>query len=62
MYDKHPHFDKVYSGDMLVYDEKNGDNWSGYYGSKPFLKTQIKWVFNLYRQLELLMFLAETEV
>ena len=34
---------------MFVYDERNGDAWSGYYGSKPYLKTQIRETFSLFR-------------
>ena len=47
---------KVYSGDLFVYDEKNGDNWSGYFGSKPELKHKIKRVFNHYKAVESLYF------
>jgi len=34
----HSLFNTVYSGDMFVYDESNGDNWAGFFGSKPELK------------------------
>ena len=47
---------------MFVYDEKNGDNWSGYYGSKPELKMQIKDVFIRYRQTEALLFTVRMEL
>ena len=46
---------------MFVYDEENGDNWSGYFGSKPELKYQIKQVFNQFRAVENLLFAAKAE-
>jgi len=57
----HFHFDKVYKGDMFVYSQDTGDEWSGYFGSKPDLKMRIKAVFNLYRATETLKFLVFTE-
>lgn len=46
---------------MFVYDEKNGDNWSGYYGSKPDLKYHITRIFNEYRTTTTLMFIIRVE-
>ena len=46
---------------MFVYDEENGDNWSGFYGSKPELKHQIKRVFNTFRAVENLLFAVKAE-
>ena len=57
----HALFNKVYSGDMFVYDQENGDNWSGYFGSKPDLKYHIRKVFNKYRAVESLMFGIKAE-
>lgn len=57
----HFDFDKILPGDMFVYDEKNNDSWSGYYGSKPDLKLQIKRIFNVYRATETLMFTVRVE-
>ena len=55
-------FNKVYSGDMFVYDQENGDNWSGFYGSKPDLKYNIRKVFNKYRAVESLIFGVKAEL
>lgn len=57
----HFHFDKVYKGDMFVYNQENGDEWSGYFGSKPDLKMKIKAIFNGYRATESLKFVVFTE-
>lgn len=32
----------TFDGDFFVYDESNGDNWSGYFTTKPLLKNKIK--------------------
>ena len=58
----HQQFRKVFKGDMLVYDEKNGDAWSGYYGSKPDLKMHIRQIFDSYRATTSLMFVARLEL
>jgi hypothetical protein len=46
---------------MFVYDEKNGDAWSGYYGSKPDLKTRIRNIFDKYRGTTSLIFVMRVE-
>ena len=46
---------------MVVYDEANGDNWSGFYGSKPELKHKIRKVFSHYKAVESLMFTCRAE-
>jgi len=46
---------------MFVYDQTNGDNWSGYFGSKPDLKYHIRRVFNQYRAVESLFFAVKAE-
>ena len=57
----HSLFNTVYSGDMLVYDESNGDNWSGFFGSKPELKYQIRKIFSKFRSVENLLFATKAE-
>ena len=46
---------------MFVYEESNGDNWSGFYGSKPELKYQIRRVFSKFRSVENLLFAVKAE-
>ena len=46
---------------MFVYDEKNVDAWSGYYGSKPDLKMRIRKVFDSYRVSTSLLFVLRVE-
>lgn len=46
---------------MFVYDEKNGDSWSGYYGSKPDLKMHITRIYNSFRATEALLFVIRVE-
>ena len=47
---------------MLPYDEENGDNWSGYYGSRPELKIQIRKVFGTFKTVESLFFACQCEL
>ncbi len=61
MLHRNQQFEDVYSGDFFVYDEKNGDSWSGYYGSKPDLKMHITRIFNSYRTTESLLFITRLE-
>ena len=46
---------------MFVYDEENGDAWSGYYGSKPSLKMKIREIFDKYRATTSLIFVVRVE-
>ena len=57
----HHQFQSTYKGDMFVYDEKKGDAWSGYYGSKPDLKMKIREIFDMYRSTSALMFIVRAE-
>lgn len=45
-----------FEGDFFVYDEANGDNWSGYFTSKPLLKNKIKRLGKLLRAFKNLYF------
>ncbi len=58
----HHSFQNVYRGDMFVYDESNGDIWSGFYGSKPDFKMHVKRIFARFRATESLMFVTRLEV
>ena len=46
--------ENLYKGDYFVYLWDNGDAWSGYYGSRPELKRQIKEVFRAFRATEIM--------
>ncbi|CDW74179.1 alpha-mannosidase [Stylonychia lemnae] len=61
---REPHLDfsKIYKGDMLPYDESNGDAWTGFYGSRPELKSQIKQIFNYFKGVETLFFVSQCEL
>lgn len=47
---------KQYNKDFFVYEEKNGDTWSGFYSNKPHLKHAIRELHHSVRSLR--MFLA----
>lgn len=61
IFKEHHDFNKVYRGDMLVYDEQKGDIWSGFFGSKPNFKCHIKRIFGRYRATENLAFIIQVE-
>ena len=46
---------------MFVYDESNGDIWSGFFGSKPDFKYHVKRIFARYRATENLGFVIRVE-
>jgi hypothetical protein len=46
---------------MFVYDEENGDIWSGFFGSKPNFKFHVKRIFARYRAIENLSFVTRVE-
>ena len=46
---------KSFKDDLFVYEESNGDSWSGYYTTKPRLKRNIRQVGNILRNFKLIV-------